>query len=49
MTVVEGSADDISQRLESRDIDVALLESRRVERMGLRFVRHRRDGAVHER
>ncbi|RVD79868.1 Transcriptional regulator [Pseudomonas koreensis] len=31
MTVIEGSADDISQRLESRDIDVALLESRRVE------------------
>ena len=30
MTVVEGSADDISQRLENRDIDVALLESRRV-------------------
>lgn len=31
MTVVEGSADDISQRLENRDIDVALLESRRVK------------------
>lgn len=30
MTVVEGSADDISQRLESREIDVALLETRRV-------------------
>ncbi|WP_449123891.1 LysR family transcriptional regulator [Pseudomonas viridiflava] len=31
MTVYEGSADAISQRLESRDIDLALLESRRVE------------------
>jgi DNA-binding transcriptional LysR family regulator len=31
MTVIEGSADDISQRLENRDIDVALLESRRVD------------------
>lgn len=30
MTVVEGSADDISQRLEDRSIDIALLESRRV-------------------
>ncbi|MFP3863378.1 LysR family transcriptional regulator [Pseudomonas capeferrum] len=30
MTVLEGSADDISQRLERREIDVALLESRRV-------------------
>jgi len=31
MTAVEGSADDISQRLESREIDVAMLESRRVD------------------
>lgn len=31
MHVVEGSADDISQRLTTRDIDVALLESRRVD------------------
>lgn len=31
MTVLEGSADDISQRLEDRNIDVALLESRRVK------------------
>jgi DNA-binding transcriptional LysR family regulator len=31
MTVLEGSADDISQRLEDRSIDVALLESRRVK------------------
>lgn len=30
MTVVEGSADAIGQRLESREIDVALLESRRI-------------------
>ncbi|PMZ30520.1 LysR family transcriptional regulator, partial [Pseudomonas sp. GW247-3R2A] len=30
MTVIEGSADAISQRLENREIDVALLESRRV-------------------
>lgn len=30
MTVVEGSADAISQRLETREIDIALLESRRV-------------------
>lgn len=30
MTVVEGSADAIGQRLENREIDVALLESRRV-------------------
>lgn len=30
MTVVEGSAKDISERLEARDIDLALLESRRV-------------------
>lgn len=31
MTVMEGSADAISQRLENREIDVALLESRRVD------------------
>lgn len=31
MTVVEGSADDISQRLQNREIDVALLETRRVD------------------
>jgi LysR family transcriptional regulator, cyn operon transcriptional activator len=31
MHVVEGSADDISERLATRDIDVALLESRRVD------------------
>ena len=31
MHVVEGSADDISARLATRDIDVALLESRRVD------------------
>ena len=31
MTVLEGSADDISQRLEDRNIDLALLESRRVK------------------
>ncbi|AHG39317.1 LysR family transcriptional regulator [Pseudomonas syringae CC1557] len=31
MTVLEGSADDISQRLEDRKIDIALLESRRVQ------------------
>jgi len=30
MTVVEGSADDISKQLERREIDLALLESRRV-------------------
>ncbi|MBV6288919.1 LysR family transcriptional regulator [Pseudomonas aegrilactucae] len=30
MSVAEGSADDISQRLERREIDLALLESRRV-------------------
>ncbi|ONN71259.1 LysR family transcriptional regulator [Pseudomonas oryzihabitans] len=30
MTVVEGSAKDISERLEAREIDLALLESRRV-------------------
>ncbi|MFS2159401.1 LysR family transcriptional regulator [Pseudomonas sp. Pseusp122] len=30
MTVVEGSADAISRRLENREIDIALLESRRV-------------------
>ncbi|WP_426136741.1 LysR family transcriptional regulator [Pseudomonas sp. PWP3-1b2] len=31
MHVVEGSADEINQRLTTRDIDVALLESRRVD------------------
>ncbi|OPA84701.1 LysR family transcriptional regulator [Pseudomonas fluorescens] len=31
MHVVEGSADDINERLATRDIDVALLESRRVD------------------
>jgi DNA-binding transcriptional LysR family regulator len=31
MHVVEGSADDISERLATRDIDIALLESRRVD------------------
>lgn len=30
MSVFEGSADDISQRLEQREVDLALLESRRV-------------------
>ncbi|WP_257792328.1 MULTISPECIES: LysR family transcriptional regulator substrate-binding protein [unclassified Pseudomonas] len=31
MTVLEGSANDISQRLQNREIDVALLDTRRVE------------------
>lgn len=31
MTVMEGSADDISHRLEDRSIDVAVLESRRIK------------------
>jgi DNA-binding transcriptional LysR family regulator len=31
MTVLEGSANDISQRLQNREIDVAVLETRRVE------------------
>ena len=31
MTELEGSANDISQRLQNREIDVALLETRRVK------------------